>query len=661
MDSNIRSHDEQQLLDEAIHGRLSRRAVLKRGIALGLSAPAIGAILAACGGGDDDDDGETDGEASPTSAAGQATSEPPASDGESTPTEASEEQDGEPSPTEGGETDAEPTEPSEATQEDGASEGGGQGLLRILWWQAPVVLNAHMSVAGKDIGATMTCMEPLAYHDSEGQLVPYLASEIPTVENGGLAEDFSSVTWKLREGVKWHDGEDFNAEDVVFTYEYLSDPETNATTLGFYDDVESVVADDDYTVTVTFSGPTADWFEPFVGGSGTILPEHLLRDAIGPDAMDHPFNLSPIGTGPFRVVEFRPGDVAVYERFEDYWDGDKPYFDRVEIKGGGDTASAARAVLQSGEADWAWNLQLESDLLESFSQAGQGVLVTWPGAGTEKLVINHSDPETEQDGQRSHRDVPHPHLSNLTVRQAIALALQRDVMAEQLYGDAGTATGYTLNSNPEFMPDGITWEYDIERANELLDEAGATRDDDGIRSMNGRRFEWVSSASLNSLRQKEQEIIKESFNELGINLEIAAIEASVYFDASNIDSFQRMYYEFGLERNSGGIYPLNWYRRYVSIEPETEIAQQENGWSGRNFGRYQNPEFNELYQQASAEANEEEYLPIFHEMQRLVVEDIADVGLVSTNNVAAASSDLTGYEPSQFATDVWDIKNWRRS
>src|SRR5690606_5995408 len=129
---------------------------------------------------------------------------------------------------------------SEPTEADSGGERGGGGDLRILWWQAPVLANGHLTVAGASMGAIMICMESLAHYNADLELVPYLAAEIPTLENGGLGADRTGVTWKLREGVKWHDGEDFNAEDVVFTYEYLSDPETNATTRAFYDDIESV-------------------------------------------------------------------------------------------------------------------------------------------------------------------------------------------------------------------------------------------------------------------------------------------------------------------------------------------------------------------------------------------------------------------------------------
>jgi peptide/nickel transport system substrate-binding protein len=639
-----------KLLQAAQTRQLSRRAVLKRATALGLSAPVIAGLLAACGGDDDADPTNTTGTtdaATATSGSGAATEEP-----EEEATEAS---DGSPT-SEATETESDPT----ATTGEEAGERGGGGLLRILWWQAPVVLNGHLSVAGKDIGAIHICMEPLAQFGPDGELVPILAAEIPSIENGGVAEDQSSVTWTLRQGVKWHDGEDFTADDVAFTFRYLSDPASNATTLGFYSDVASVEAVDDYTVLITFKNPVAAWFNPFVGSSGTILPEHILSDFVGEEAPNAPFNLAPIGTGPYKVVDFIPGDTVLYDIHTEYWAPGKPYFDQVELKGGGDAASAARAVLQSGEADWAWNLQVEAQILESLSDAGAGTLITWPGAGTEKLLFNHTDPETEKDGQRSHRDVPHPHFQDLRVRQAVALAIPRDDIATQLYGEAGTATGYTMNESPAFMPEGITWEYDLDQANALLDEAGATRGSGGIRELNGRSMSWISSASINSVRQKTQEIIKQSFGELGIELEIAAVDASAYFDAGNIASFQHMYYDFGIERNAAQIYPLLWYRRYLSADPLVDLAQAENGWTGRNIQRYQNEEFNEMYLAAATEVDPEVYTEIFLDMQRHVVENQADIGMVSSNNVAAASSDLTGFKPSPFSVEVWDIRDWRK-
>jgi peptide/nickel transport system substrate-binding protein len=638
----MEDHRIEDLMLAARTGRLDRRALLKRAVALGLSAPAIAAVLAACGGSDN---------AAPTATTARTGGTTPAPTTSSAPAASSPAATARPA--------GSAATPAASPVASTATRGGG-GTLKILWWQAPATLNGHLSVAGKDIGAIRICMEPLADFNSNAELVPFLAAEIPSVENGGVAKDGTSVPGKLRTNVKWHDGEPFTAKDVAFTFKYLSDPATNATTLGFYRDVATVDAVDDSTVKITFKAPTAAWFNPFIGNSGTVLPEHVLKDFVGAKAKDAAYNLKPVGTGPFKVIDFKPGDVAVYEIHKDYWDPGKPYFDRVELKGGGDATSAARAVMQSGEADWAWNLQVEAAVLKSLENSPNGKAVTWPGAGTEKMVINHSDPQTEVDGQKSSYKTEHPHFKELKVRQALNLSIQRDVIANTLYGATGQATGYTMNENPQFMPPGITWEYNVNKAKALLDEVGAKPGSDGIRVLNGRRMSWLYGASTNSLRQKEQEIIKNSLTQVGIDIEIKAVDATAYFDAGNDNSFQHLYADIGMERNAAGVWPLQWYTRYVSIDPLKDIAQKENGWAGRNIQRYQNPQFNDMYSKVQTAVDKAAYTKLFLDMQTLVVNDVADIGLVSSNNVSAVNKNLSGYDPSPFVVEVWDIKNWTK-
>ena len=609
--------------------RFNRRVFLRRG-ALGVGAVAL---LAACG------------PAAPTQPAATtapatvvpppATAAPPAA---ATPSA---------------------TSPAAVPAPTSAARPGGGGALSLLWWQAPTILNAHLSLATKDVGAVRIYSEPLADFNARNELVPILAAEIPSVDNGGIARDGSSVTWKLKRGVKWHDGQPFTAADVAFTFRYLREPATSATTLGYYQDVAAVDAVAEDTVRITFKHPVAAWFNPFTGSPGQILPEHVLKDVVGAGAKDAPFNTKPIGTGPYRVSDFKPGDVVVFELNPEYHQTGKPFFDRVTLKGGGDAQSAARAVLQTAEADWAWNLQVEPGVLTSLQSGGRGQLVTWPGGGTEKLIINHTDPETQQDGQFSSYKVPHPHFKELKVRQALAYAIQRDAIATQLYGPGGKATGYTMNENVQYMPPGITWEFNLDRARQLLDEVGATPGPDGIRVLNGRRMAWLSTASTNSVRQKEQEIIKSALQQIGIAMEIKAVDASAYFSAGNADSFQQLKCDLGMETNGAAVYPLLWYLRYLSADPLKDLAQKENNWSGRNIMRYQNPEFNDLYARVSVEVDPAKYTQLFQQMQDLVVRDVADIGLVARNNVAAAGKRLAGYEPTPWAPDVWDIHNWR--
>ncbi|MGB3292288.1 MAG: ABC transporter substrate-binding protein [Phormidesmis sp.] len=149
--------------------------------------------------------------------------------------------------------------------------------LKLLYWQAPTTLNPHLSSGTKDREAASPVLEPLAVYNEAEALVPILAAEIPTVENGGISEDSTTVIWKLKEGVLWSDGEPFTAEDVVFTYDFITNPEAATTSTEFYGEVQNVEAVDDLTVKVTFKRPTPALMSPFVGGSGMILPEHIFK------------------------------------------------------------------------------------------------------------------------------------------------------------------------------------------------------------------------------------------------------------------------------------------------------------------------------------------------------------------------------------------------
>ncbi|MEO0888440.1 MAG: ABC transporter substrate-binding protein, partial [Cyanobacteria bacterium J06648_10] len=185
--------------------------------------------------------------------------------------------------------------------------------LKLLYWQAPTTLNPHLSPGTKDREAASPVLEPLAAYNEAEELEPILAAEIPTIDNGGISADNTTVTWKLKEGVLWSDGEPFTAEDVVFTYDFITTPEVGSTSTEFYGEVESVEAVDELTVKVTFKQPTPAPMNPFVGGSGMILPEHVFADYLGADARSAPGNTSPVGTNAFQVKKFKPGDTIVYE------------------------------------------------------------------------------------------------------------------------------------------------------------------------------------------------------------------------------------------------------------------------------------------------------------------------------------------------------------
>jgi peptide/nickel transport system substrate-binding protein len=155
------------------------------------------------------------------------------------------------------------------------TKAGGGGALKLLFWQAPTLLNPHFAVGTKDQEAARIFYEPLAGWDGEGNLVPILAAEVPTLKNGGLADDGKSVVWKLKRGVTWHDGKPFTADDCVFNWEYAKDPGTASVTIGTYQDI-TVEKVDDFTIKVLFKKPTPFWADAFVGTRGMLIPKHLF-------------------------------------------------------------------------------------------------------------------------------------------------------------------------------------------------------------------------------------------------------------------------------------------------------------------------------------------------------------------------------------------------
>jgi peptide/nickel transport system substrate-binding protein len=228
------------------------------------------------------------------------------------------------------------------------TKAGGGGVLKMLWWQGPTLLNPHFAVGTKDQDGSRVFYEPLAAWDDDGMLMPVLAAEVPTLENGGVAKDGLSVTWKLKKGVTWHDGKPFTADDCLFNWKYASDPAAASVTIASYKDVE-VQKIDDHTIKVLFSKPTPFWADAFVGARGCQIPKHIFEPYMGDKSRDAPANLAPIGTGAYMFEEFKPGDLVRGKRNPNYHEANKPHFDAVEMKGGGDAVSAARAVLQTGE------------------------------------------------------------------------------------------------------------------------------------------------------------------------------------------------------------------------------------------------------------------------------------------------------------------------
>jgi len=494
---------------------------------------------------------------------------------------------------------------------------GGGGTLKLIYWQAAVHLNPHYAGGTKDQDASRVFYEPLASWDTDGNLVPVLAAEIPTRANGGLSADGTSVTWKLKRGVKWHDGKDFTADDVVFTAQYAGDPAAAMTTVNTYKDIK-VTKIDSHTVRVDFPKPAPFWAEPLVGSWGLILPKHVFEPYMGAKSRENPANLKAVGTGPYKVVDFKPGDMLRAAAHMDYHVANQPFFDTLEIKGGGDATSAARAVLQTAEYDVGWNLAVEDVILKQLEGAGKGKMTFHLGSDIEFVILNPTDPWNEVDGERGSVKSKHPAFTDKAVRDAMSLLIDRKSIAEVIYGRGAITTANFLNNPPRFRSSAMNFEFNPDKANQILEAAGWKKGADGIRAKGSVKLKFVYQTSVSGPRQKCQAIIKDACTKAGIDLELKSIVASVFFgsDFANPDTYQKFWADMQMFTTT-----------MTQPDPQTfmeqfttwELAQKSNKWASRNLSRWTHPEYDEAHKAAQVELDPVKRAALFIKMNDLVV------------------------------------------
>lgn len=542
------------------------------------------------------------------------------------------------------------------------AERGSDGHVNIIYWQAPSILNPYLSSGTKDIESSSLVIEPLGRFDEKGNLVPYLAQEIPTVENGGVSQDLTSITWKLKEGLLWSDGTPVTSADVVFTAEYCMHPEGGCQQEAKFQGVKTVEALDDLTVKVTFSEPKPYPYQVFMGGQSPIIQKAQFQDCLGAKAPEcTEANFNPIGTGPFRVTEFRPNDVISLEANPNYRDPAKPAFATVTFKGGGDAAAAGRAVLETGEFDYAWNLQLAPDVLEKMAAAGKGKAISAFGSLVERIEVNMTDPDPAHGDRRSTADHPHPILSDLNVRKALSMAIDRNLLVEIGYGQAGRPT-CNLVPAPEIYasPNTDCMTQDIEGAKKLLDEAGWTPGADGVRVKDGKRLKLLYQTSVNAVRQDFQALIKQWWEEIGVETELKTVDASVFFggDPGSPDTFQKFYADVEMYANN-----------FDGTDPEAYLAQHtcdkaprpETQWLGENINRYCDPAYDELVAELGRTADLEKRGQLGIKLNEMLTkESYVVIPLVDRGRVSAHSNTLGGVILNTWDSELWNAADWHR-
>jgi peptide/nickel transport system substrate-binding protein len=534
---------------------------------------------------------------------------------------------------------------------------GGGGPLKVLWWQGATLLNPHFATGTKDQDGSRIFYEPLASWDPDGNLSPVLAAEIPSVQNGGVSKDGKSVTWKLKKNVTWHDGKPFTADDCQFTWEYCADPATASVSIATYKDIK-VEKVDSHTIKVNFAKPTPFWADAFVGVRGMVIPKHLFAAFKGDKSREAPTNLKPIGTGAYRFVDFKPGDIVRGELNAAYHMPNRPYFDTIEMKGGGDAVSAARAVIQTAEFDYAWNMQVEDEILKRLEQGGKGRADIVAGGNIEHIQCNFTDPWKDVDGERSSAKTTHPVLTDPAVRQALNLLVDRAAVQEQIYGRTGVATANFLNEPRKFASKATKYEFNVEKASQILEAAGWKKGADGIRAKDGKRLKFVYQTSINAPRQKTQAIVKQAAARAGIDMELKSVTASVYFssDVANPDTYSHFYTDIQMYTTTmTQPDPELFMNQFTSWE----IASKDNKWQGRNITRWKSEEYDKLYKAAESELDPVKRAALFIKMNEMVIQNVVVIPVVFRPRVAAVSSRLH-VEQSGWDSDFWNLPSWYR-
>ncbi|MBT4808116.1 MAG: peptide ABC transporter substrate-binding protein [Acidiferrobacteraceae bacterium] len=547
-----------------------------------------------------------------------------------------------------------------------AAERGRDGELRLLYWQAPSTMMPYLSGGTKELEASSVVIEPLARYDNDGKMHPWLAEEIPTVANGGVSEDLKSITWKIKPGIKWSDGSELTSADAVFTYEYCSHPDTGCTSSNYFNDIVSVDALDPHTIQINFTVAKPFPYAPFVGYNAPIMQKAQFDGCIGAKAQEcTEQNFYPIGTGPFKVVDFKPNDVIVFEANELYREEGQPAFSKLLFKGGGDATSAARSVLETSEMHYAWNLQVEPEILTKMAEAGKGTIIAGFGTSVERLMVNFTNPDpdlgddrAEYLGGNNNRN-PHPFLSDYAVRRALSLAIDRQILVDAGYGSAGKVgcnvlpapAIYASNANDECKT------QNVDEANRILDEAGWVRGSDGVRGKNGVRLSILYQTSTNSVRQGTQAFIKEMWKAIGVETELRNLSASVFFggDPGSPDTYQKFYADIEMYTNN-----------FSGTDPETymanwtckQVSRRANTWGGGNMPRWCNPDYDALSAEMSTTADLDDRIRLAKAMNDMLMQDYAMIPLIHRGGVSAFSNVIEGPRGNEWDSELWNIAEW---
>ena len=445
-----------------------------------------------------------------------------------------------------------------------------------------------------------------------------------------FSKDCRDLTFRLRPGVKWHDGQPFTADDVVFTWQTIIDPKVPSPYKSEYEKVESVRADGPDVVRIHYSQPFA---KALTNWATAMLPKHLLEKYVQEGRIrEAPQNwAAPVGTGPYRFKELRSGEKIVLVANPDYWEG-RPYISRIvfriipsqattflELKAKGVDATTLTALQYKRQTDY-----------RAFERAY--TKFRHPGNGYTYVGFNLKDPR----------------FADRRVRQAFAHAInKREVIDGVRLGLAREATGPYKPGTWVYTDKVKTYPYDMAKARQLLAEAGwKPRDGDGLLTKDGTPFAFeLLTNQGNDERKRVAEIVQAQLRELGVAVEIRTLEWAALLKEH-------------IKKRKFEAIVLGWG---IGIDPDQFVVwhSSQTGPDQLNHISYANPEVDRMLEMGRTTCLREERVKYYHRIQELLAEDLPLIFLYFPDVLPVVASRVHGIDPGpngiRYRSNLWFV------
>ena len=519
---------------------------------------------------------------------------------------------------------------------------GGTAIVAI--WQEPSTLAAHYANQTVTTIVNNGVLEGLAETTTDGEYIPTLATRIPTVANGGVVVKGTKldVTWELKPGLKWSDGEPVDSADIKFTWEiWMKDPKVNNRT-GF-SEIESIDLPNNLTAVVHYKSIYA----PYPVNFGSLMPRHLLEKEADISKTD--YVRKPMGTGPFKVTDFKAGDSITIERNPNYRGApDKPYLDKIIFKSV-PSSQVALAQLQAGEVHAMWNLT-EAQTPDVEKSTGLALQVV-QGPTVERIELN-----TAVNKEYPDPNSVHPVLGDIEMRKALLYATPKQQLIDKLLfgkakpGSSPVSQGWAAYKQPQES-------YDQAKANATLDKAGWVKGSDGIRTKNGVRASLTYATTTgDQLRERVQQVLVDEWKAIGVEVKIQNQPSSVLLSGSCT----------GKDPRKLGTFDLIMYASTPGIDPHSTIATRYHSrqiptradCAGQNYTRFKNPDADKAIEEAGATLDLEKRKSAYATSMKLLNDAYVIIWLYDRANIDARVNALQGWQPNVWRRFTWNVQDW---